>query len=83
MTTTTGVTTDGRAAAIARSWRDPLGRAGIVARGVLYVVLGLLAIQFARGDASQRPGQPDRAPFETVAEQPFGKVLLVAADRSG
>ena len=52
MTATTGVGTDGGGGAMARSWRDPLGRAGMVARGVLYVVLGLLAIQFARGDTS-------------------------------
>ena len=52
MTATTGVTTGGGGGAIARSWRDPLGRAGIAARGVLYLILGLLAIQFARGDTS-------------------------------
>ena len=34
-------------------WRTsgatPLGKAGLAAQGVLYIVLGLLAIQFARG----------------------------------
>ena len=77
MTTTTGVTTGGSSGAIARSWRDPLGRAGMVARGVLYVVLGLLAIQFARGDTSSDQVSQSGA-IQTVADQPFGKVLLVA-----
>lgn len=72
MTNTT--VAEGRRAA--RAWRDPLGRAGISARGVLYLVLGLLAIQFARGKtASQQVNQTGA--FEKVAEQPFGKVLLV------
>ena len=55
---TTAVRTDG--ARIARQWRDPLARAGIAARGVLYLVLGLLAIQFARGDVGSDAGQPGR-----------------------
>jgi hypothetical protein len=60
----------------ARAWRDPLGRAGISARGVLYVVLGVLAIQFARGQTGSQEVNQTGA-FEKVAEQPFGKVLLV------
>ena len=62
---------------MARSWRDPLGRAGIAARGVLYLVLGFLAIQFARGQVDSEQVNQTGA-FEKVAEQPFGKVLLVA-----
>ena len=51
---------DERRRQLARTWRDPLGRAGIAARGVLYIVLGILAIQFARGETSSDAGQPDR-----------------------
>jgi hypothetical protein len=71
---TTSLTAGGTG--MARTWRDPLGRAGIAARGVLYLVLGFLAIQFARGEvASDQVNQTGA--FEKVAEQPFGKVLLV------
>ncbi|HEU4842204.1 MAG TPA: DUF1206 domain-containing protein [Ilumatobacteraceae bacterium] len=72
---TTTLTTGGRR--IAHTWRDPLGRAGIAARGVLYLVLGFLAIQFARGEVGSDQVNQAGA-FETVAEQPFGKFLLVA-----
>jgi hypothetical protein len=72
---TTTVTTGGRQ--IAHTWRDPLGRAGIAARGVLYLVLGFLAIQFARGELGSEQVNQSGA-FEKVAEQPFGKFLLVA-----
>ena len=71
---TTTVSTNGRR--LARTWRDPLARAGLATRGALYVVLGILAIQFARGElASEEVNQTGA--FEKVAEQPMGKVLLV------
>jgi hypothetical protein len=60
-----------------RSWRDPLGRAGLATKGVLYLVVGLLAVQFARGDTSSSNVGREGA-IETVARQPFGKFLLVA-----
>ena len=72
---TTTVSTNARAAR-ARRGVTRSARAGIAARGVLYIVLGILAIQFARGEmASEQVNQTGA--FETVAQQPFGKVLLV------
>src|SRR4051812_8768815 len=71
--TTTVSTNSGQ---LARTWRDPLARVGIAARGVLYIVLGILAIQFARGEVAGEQVNQTGA-FETVAQQPFGKVLLV------
>ena len=68
---------DERTAGCARRGVIPLGRAGIAARGVLYLVLGFLAIQFARGEVGSEQVNQTGA-FETVAEQPFGKFLLVA-----
>jgi len=62
---------------LAQEWRDPLARVGLVAKGVLYLILGLLAIQFARGDASSDEVSEAGA-FEKLAEQPFGKFLLAA-----
>ncbi len=61
----------------ARRWREPLGRVGIAARGVLYLILGILAIQFARGQTSSDEVSQTGA-FAKLAEQPFGKFLLVA-----
>jgi hypothetical protein len=72
---TTTMTTGGRRAAL--TWRDPLARAGIFARGVLYLVLGFLAIQFARGEVGSEQVNQSGA-FAKVAEQPLGKFLLVA-----
>jgi Domain of Unknown Function (DUF1206) len=62
---------------LARTWRDPLGRVGLATRGVLYLVIGLLAIQFAHGDVSSDQVNQTGA-FERIAEQPFGKLLIVA-----
>ncbi|HEX8582586.1 MAG TPA: DUF1206 domain-containing protein [Acidimicrobiales bacterium] len=67
----------GRAAGqAARSpWVEGLGRVGLFARGVVWILVGVLAIQIALGDTGERADR-DGA-LQTVAEQPFGKVLLV------
>lgn len=56
--------------------RHPLetaGRVGYAFKGVLYVLLGVLAVESARGggDTEGRQGA-----LQTVAENPFGSVLL-------
>lgn len=68
-TTRTGTASSG-------DWKETMGRVGLVGRGVLYSVIGLLAIQLALGDASQDPSQSGA--IEWIAEQPLGKFLLVA-----
>lgn len=56
-------------------WFERLGRLGLVAKAVLYAVVGLLAIQVARGG---REESADRSgALRTIAEQPFGTGLLV------
>jgi hypothetical protein len=51
-------------------------RAGLAARGVIYVLVGLLAIRIAFGDSGQ---QADRGgAVEQLASQPFGGVLVWA-----
>jgi uncharacterized protein DUF1206 len=56
-------------------WVERLGRAGFVAKAVFYAVVGLLAIQVARGG---REESPDRhGALRAIAEQPFGKWLLI------
>ena len=54
-----------------------LARAGFVARGVIYGIIGLLAIKLALGDGGTTTNQ--QGALETIAHQPFGKVLLVLA----
>lgn len=57
-------------------WVVGLARAGLVARGVLYLTVGALALQIARG---KKEKNADKAgALSTLARQPLGKFLLVA-----
>jgi hypothetical protein len=51
-----------------------LARAGLVARGVVYAVVGLLAIKVALGDGGKTTSQ--QGALATIAKQPFGTVLI-------
>jgi hypothetical protein len=52
------------------------GRAGLVARGTIYVVVAVLAVRIALGDGGgERADQ--RGALAELAQQPFGTVLLV------
>lgn len=53
-----------------------LVRAGLVARGVLHAVVGVLALQVAAG--RHRPAPDTRGALAAVASQPLGTVLLGA-----
>lgn len=52
-----------------------LARAGLVARGVIYAIIGVLAIKLALGDGGKTTNQ--QGALETIAKQPFGKALLI------
>jgi hypothetical protein len=52
-----------------------LARAGLVARGVIYAVIGLLAVKLALGDGGKTTNQ--KGALRTIVEQPFGKALLI------
>jgi hypothetical protein len=52
-----------------------LARAGLVARGVIYAIIGVLAIKLAFGDGGKTTNQ--QGALETIAKQPFGKALLI------
>src|SRR5919198_5215745 len=52
-----------------------LTRVGFVARGVIYVIIGLLAVQVAIHAGKPSAGQ--QAAMQTIERQPFGHVLLV------
>jgi len=53
-----------------------LSRAGFVARGVVYAIIGVLALRLALGDGGRLVNQ--QGAFHTVARQPLGTALLVA-----
>lgn len=56
-------------------WVEKLGRVGLAARGVVWILVGVLALRIATGDGGERADK-DGA-LHTVAVQPFGKALLV------
>jgi len=55
-------------------WTERLARLGLAVRGVLYLVLGVLALRVAFGDRGQQANQ--NGALQEVASQPFGKVLI-------
>ena len=56
-------------------WIGRLARFGLVCRGLVYLVVALLAVELARG----RGAQPDqRGALETIAHHPFGHALVLA-----
>jgi hypothetical protein len=54
---------------------EALARAGFVARGVIYGLIGILAVKLAIGAGGKTTNQSGA--LKTIAEQPFGKVLLI------
>ena len=57
-------------------WKERLGRIGLIGKGVLFGVIGLLALQIAQGDAAA--DATHTGAIEWVGEQPLGRFLLVA-----
>jgi hypothetical protein len=55
---------------------EALSRAGFVARGIVYGLVGILAVALALGAGGKATSQ--QGAFETVAGEPLGRVLLVA-----
>ncbi len=55
-------------------WIERLSRFGIAAKGVVYALVGILALQAAFGAGGQATDQ--QGAFDTVVSQPFGKFLL-------
>jgi hypothetical protein len=53
-----------------------LSRAGFVARGLIYAIIGILALKVALGHGGKLADQ--QGALHTVAHQPFGKLLLTA-----
>jgi hypothetical protein len=70
---------DGKQAArqVARSpWVEPVMRLGFISRGVLYALIGLLAIRLAIGGQGGQLTDQQGA-LATIGAQPFGHFLLI------
>jgi hypothetical protein len=52
-----------------------LARAGFVSRGLIYGLIGILAIKLAVGSGGTKADQ--QGALKTIAQQPFGKVMLI------
>ena len=59
-----------------RHWKEPIGRLGLVGQGVVATIIGLIAIRIAVGDKDQAATSEGAVAW--LADQPFGKFLLVA-----
>jgi len=58
-------------------WTDRLARFGFVARGVVYAIIGFLALQVARNGGGGEEANKEGA-LREISERPFGGPLLVA-----
>ena len=57
------------------TWLERLARAGLVARGLLYGVVALLAVQVAHGHNEVQPDK--QGALQTVVRQPLGRLLVL------
>jgi hypothetical protein len=57
------------------AWVEGAARIGYVVRGLLYIVVGVLAVQVALGVGGQTTDK--KGAIEVLGSQPFGKFLLV------
>ena len=64
----------GRAARPLREVTGPAGRAGFTARGILYLLVGFLAVRIAVGDGGTKADR--QGALRQIAAQPFGTALL-------
>ena len=56
-------------------WIVPLARFGFAAKGVVYMIIGVLAVLAAFGDRGEQTTD-SRGALQEVLTQPFGQVLL-------
>ncbi len=57
------------------SWIGTLARVGYASRGILYIIIGALAIALALGSGGDTTGS--RGALQTIAEQPLGTLALI------
>ena len=63
-----------KAQRVAGSWVKPLARIGYIAKGVVYVIVGVIAVQAAFGTDTT---EGSKGAIRSIADQPFGQVLLI------
>ncbi|MGI8755162.1 MAG: DUF1206 domain-containing protein [Acidimicrobiales bacterium] len=51
-----------------------MGRVALATQGILYVIVGFLAVQVAGGDRSAKPSQ--KGAIANLAHQPYGRILV-------
>lgn len=56
-------------------WLGWLARAGLVARGAVYLIIGVLALKLALGDGGKATDQ--QGALRTIADGSFGELLLI------
>lgn len=59
----------------AKGWIETLARVGYASRGVLYIIIGALAIALAMGSGGSTTGS--RGALQTIADQPLGTAALI------
>ena len=64
----------GKTSSDTAKWIEILARFGYAAKGIVYAIVGVLAIQAAFNWGGKITGSTGA--FETIANQPFGKVML-------
>lgn len=57
-----------------KEWLERVVRFGFVAKGIVYVTIGILALQTALGSGGQTTGS--QGALAAIASEPFGQVLL-------
>lgn len=62
-------------AAPGSDWLETFARVGYFAKGIVYIVVGILAVQAARAGGGETAGP--RGAIEEIATQPFGQALLI------
>lgn len=55
---------------------ETIARLGLIGKGAIFILIGLLAIRVAVGDGGQ--AEDKSGALETVARQPFGEAIVVA-----
>ncbi|MFJ4775925.1 DUF1206 domain-containing protein [Streptomyces sp. NPDC088762] len=65
-----------RTASAGGTGREVVARSGLVARGVLYVIVGVLAVRVAFGDGEQEADR--KGALQELMEKPFGGFLVWA-----
>lgn len=56
-------------------WVEKMARAGYLAKGAIYILIGVLSAMAAFGAGGQSAGKTEA--FKVIEQQPFGQVLLV------